>query len=67
MSSCEKCWQDAGGPVRYLELLYSRNGHPCSVEEQAGHDATQCPVCGKMSVHQYTRELMCKCKTEPTP
>lgn len=60
MSACEKCWADAGGqPARYRELLLLR---ACTPQEQAGPGATKCPVCQRMTLHQYTREPMCGCK-----
>jgi len=59
MSSCEKCWADAGGVAeRYSVLIEKRN---CTPEEQAGPDASKCPLCGRMTLHQYTREPMCGC------
>ena len=59
MSACEKCWAAAGGSAdRYRELLLKRK---CTPEEQAGPDASQCPWCGRMTLHQITREAMCGC------
>lgn len=64
MSSCEKCWADAGGePDRYRELLRDRTAKDvrCSAEEQAGPHALKCPACSRMTIHQYTGEPMCGC------
>lgn len=66
MGSCEKCWRDAGGdPDRYSQLIVERNrvGQPplCTPEDQAGPDAGKCPVCGRMTVHQWTSARMCGC------
>jgi hypothetical protein len=63
VSSCEKCWSDAYDPqgdqsLRYRYLVNSRN---CTPEEQAGRDAEECPTCGRMTLHQHTREPMCGC------
>lgn len=53
MTSCEKCWVRAGGdPVRYRALI-ERLGKPCTPEEQAGPNATLCPRCNLMTVHQH--------------
>lgn len=62
MSSCEKCWNDAHrGPCvnvarEYERLLAARDaaGQTCTPEEQAGPDATECPVCHRRTVHQWT-------------
>ena len=60
MSSCEKCWEDARGDHdRYQKLLARRL---CTPEEQAGPDAGECPVCHRMTLHQWTKEPMCGCK-----
>lgn len=64
MSTCEKCWEDAQGPVgdavqRYDQLVKSRT---CTPEEQAGPDAKECPECGRKTLHQYTGEAMCGCR-----
>lgn len=32
------------------------------LEEQAGPGATQCSVCKRMTLHQFTQEPMCGCK-----
>lgn len=59
MAACEKCWRDAHrGPdysvaEEYARLIRERNDHPCTPEEQAGPDATRCPKCNRMTVHQY--------------
>jgi hypothetical protein len=67
MSSCEKCWSDSamhrlfGDGPDYRELLARRNGvteRECTPEEQAGEDAQDCPLCGRRSLHQFTRECM---------
>ena len=64
MSSCEKCWsdaldsEDACQPDRYRELIELRKGNPCTPEEQAGPDATECPECKRMSQHQITGQCM---------
>jgi hypothetical protein len=69
VSSCEKCWRDAAGssdPVmRYVELLSARYDHPCTPEEQAGPDAQKCPGCGRMTLHQWSRQPMCGCVPSP--
>jgi hypothetical protein len=69
MSSCEKCWADKDGPGDYQRLLKERDasGHTCTPEQQAGPDATECPVCKRMTAHQHTGELMCGCDYDPTP
>lgn len=59
MSSCEKCWADAGGdPHRYRGLLAKRvsEGNKCTPEEQAGPDAKECAACKRMTIHQHTGE-----------
>lgn len=66
MSACEKCWADAyqGGSgsqaERYQELVRERN---CTPEQQAGQDAGECPTCKRKTLHQFTREPMCGCKS----
>jgi hypothetical protein len=63
MSSCEKCWTDAGGnPERYRMVLRERSENPCTPEQQAGPDGKQCPACKRMTLHQYTKWPMCGCK-----
>lgn len=61
MSSCEKCWRDSEGGDRYQEMLESRSDNPCTPEEQAGPGAGKCPVCERMTLHQYTGECMNDC------
>ena len=61
MSSCEKCWSDSRYGNDYFRVLDSRKEHPCTPEEQAGPDAGRCPTCGKMTLHQHTKEPMCGC------
>ena len=67
MSSCEKCWRDAHrGPQysvadEYARLVDERRDSPCSPEEQAGPEASECTSCHRMTVHQHTREPMCGC------
>jgi hypothetical protein len=62
MSSCEKCWAEAGGDAdRYAILLKERD---CEPEEQAGPDAGKCPNCGRMTLHQHTGECMTGCSPE---
>ena len=58
MSSCEKCWRDAGGdPARYHQLLDERKDNPCSPEDQAGgFDADWCPLCKRKTLHLYTQK-----------
>ena len=58
MSSCEKCWRDSRYGENYSEVLESRRDNPCTPEEQAGLDATECPVCHGRTVHQHTGECM---------
>ena len=55
MSSCEKCWRDAGGdPDQYHYLLEIRKGErACTLEEQAG-DGLLCKSCGRKTIHMYT-------------
>ena len=61
MSACEKCWSDSRLGSDYYRLLDERKEHPCTPEEQAGPGAGQCPWCGRMTLHQHTREPMCGC------
>jgi len=59
MPSCEKCWEDAfGNPEKYRELIEERKNDPCTPEEQAGEDATECPKCKRKTVHQYAKICM---------
>ena len=55
MSSCERCWREAGGdPDRYSELLKINE---CTPEEQAGgRDASICEGCGRKTIHLYTKK-----------
>jgi hypothetical protein len=67
-SSCEKCWSDAGGdPHLYTVLLEDRRRVPCSPEEQAGPHAYKCLACGRMVLHQHTREHMGRCSGRNNP
>ena len=63
MSSCEKCWADAGGDSnRYRELLRARDKTGrCTPEEEAGPNAKECPLCHRRTKHQHTGQLMCGC------
>lgn len=64
MSSCEKCWADAGGNARrYDEMLAARIHGKCTPEEQAGPGAGECPACKRMTLHPHTGEPMCHCAT----
>lgn len=59
MASCEKCWRDAGGdPHTYKELILERQDNPCTPEQQAGRDATECPKCKRMTVHQHVHRCI---------
>lgn len=59
MSACEKCWATARMlGVEYHEVLDDRRRVPCTPEEQAGPDATDCEKCGRRTRHQHTRECM---------
>ena len=64
MPSCEKCWADSaydryfGDDQAYEKLLKKRNSHTCSPEEQAGPDATKCPRCHRMTLHQFCHVCM---------
>jgi hypothetical protein len=63
MSSCERCWKDAGGdPFVYTDLLKERK---CTPEEQAGEYAGECPWCDRKTLHQHTGEPMCGCPRSP--
>jgi len=56
VSACEKCWAEAGGDAdRYAVLI---KGRTCTPEEQAGPAAAWCPDCGRVTLHQHTRECM---------
>lgn len=66
MSACEKCWNDsrsmeAPDGLAYARLLFERSVAPCTPEDQAGPGAGQCPICQRMTLHQWTGEAMCKC------
>jgi len=39
---------------------------PCTPEEQAGAHAKPCPVCKRLTLHQYTGEPMCGCASTNT-
>lgn len=68
MASCEKCWMEAtelmkSHPTKtrseiYYELLESRKDSPCTPEEQAGLNATECNHCKRMTVHQYSHHCV---------
>lgn len=61
MTSCEKCWRDAGGDAeRYRELIAERSGDmECSYEDQAGGDAAgTCPHCKRQAVHHICNRCM---------
>ncbi len=59
MASCEKCWGEAylktyEDPMKsqtehYNELIKVSN---CTLEQQAGKDAEECPKCKRKIVHQ---------------
>lgn len=56
MASCEKCWKDARGNMNlYCSLIATSR---CTPEEQAGRGATECPKCGRMTVHQIVNVCM---------
>jgi hypothetical protein len=62
MSSCEKCWVDAGMVgIPYHDLVQMRVASPCTAEQQAGPDAGECPRCKRKTLHQMTAEPMCGC------
>jgi hypothetical protein len=67
MSACQKCWSDAhrgdqySVAEEYSRILESRRDNPCSPEEQAGPGAAECPMCGRMTLHEITEEPMCGC------
>ena len=58
MTSCEKCWRDSQGADNYAKVLESRRHSSCTPEEQAGPDASECPTCKCMTLHQLTKECM---------
>lgn len=63
--TCEKCWNDAydrthsdpfkGQSEHYQDLCLERKHTPCSYEDQAGENATKCPECKTITVHQYAK------------
>lgn len=56
MASCEKCWSDAQGNAdAYQQLIEDRKDNPCTPEEQAGEEATECSKCERMTMHQYVK------------
>lgn len=56
MASCEKCWNDAQGRAEdYQQLIEERRDNPCTPEEQAGEEATECSKCKTMTMHQYAK------------
>lgn len=65
MSSCERCWADAGGDSsKYRALLTSRNGidsPSCTPEQMAGPGGKECPRCHQRTLHQHTGQPMCGC------
>ena len=63
MSSCERCWARSYDPHGNQSERYQENiaTHACTPQEQAGPDAEKCLQCGRMSLHQFTREPMCGC------
>jgi hypothetical protein len=72
MAACEKCWRDAHrGPQfsvadEYQRLIEERRDNPCTPEQQAGPDATECPVCNRKTVHQHCHICMvCGLDTAP--
>lgn len=69
MVTCEKCWREAysGGSyadvaANYSRLIKKRKNNPCTPEEQAGEDATKCPKCERMTLHQHVGVCMSGCK-----
>lgn len=63
MSACEKCWTDSRRmDMSYGDLLDERKEHVCTPEQQAGPDATECPECHRLTLHQHTGEPMCGCR-----
>lgn len=53
---------DTDVAAEYARLIEARKLTPCTPEEQAGPDATQCPTCHRLTLHQHTGEPMCGCK-----
>jgi hypothetical protein len=58
MAACEKCWRDSRREDNYAEVMASRKAAPCTAEQQAGPDATECPTCSRRTRHQYARVCM---------
>lgn len=68
MVSCEKCWSDAywmthSNPIKgqceqYQDLVLERKNNPCTPEQQAGSDATECDKCKRLTFHQYAKVCM---------
>jgi ribosomal protein L37E len=59
MSVCQKCWSDAlGNADRYSKLIDERKNNPCTPEEQAGREATECSKCKRITIHEITGECM---------
>jgi len=53
MPMCEKCWERSCGVAdKYHELILKHN---CTPEEQAGQEATECPTCGRKTIHPYAK------------
>ena len=48
----------------YADLVTERAESPCTAEEQAGEDATQCPKCKRKTIHQYAK-VCCACGYVP--
>jgi hypothetical protein len=68
MPSCERCWADSalarymGDHDAYSRLLKERaNG--CTPEQQAGPEATKCPICHRKTLHQLCGICMVGCGT----
>lgn len=64
MSSCERCWHDAGREAFssagdkveiYHRMIADRD---CTPEQQAGDDAKWCAKCGTRARHEITGECM---------
>lgn len=74
MPMCEKCWNDSAksrclgyGPTyEELTLQRDRDGTPCTPEEHAGPDATECPKCLRRACHQLCG-ICCACGYDPRP
>ncbi len=56
MPSCEKCWKQSRGDIlkyrQFVELS------ACTPEEQAGEEATTCPKCHRITMHQFAHVCM---------